>query len=216
MTMKYLLWTLCAFALAMPIGALAAALPVEVVGLFKDHAVVRMHGGEFVMKAGDTRSGVTLISADARQARVGYGGREHVLGLSDRVTSRYRDVEKAQVVISSDSLGQYWIRGAINNRFTNFLVDTGASVVAISAVDARQLGIEFDESHQGTVQTAQGTADTHFVTLDEVVVGGITAHNVRAAIIEGEYPLEPLLGMSFLRQVSLQENAGVLTLTKQH
>nr|NIV77131.1 TIGR02281 family clan AA aspartic protease [Gammaproteobacteria bacterium] len=101
-------------------------------------------------------------------------------------------------------------------RFTNFLVDTGASVVAISAVDARQLGIEFDESHQGTVQTAQGTADTHFVTLDEIVVGGIKAHNVRAAIIEGEYPLEPLLGMSFLRQVSLQENAGVLTLTKQH
>jgi aspartyl protease family protein len=119
-------------------------------------------------------------------------------------------------MISSDSLGQYWIRGAINNRFTNFLVDTGASVVAISAVHARQLGIEFDESHQGTVQTAQGTADTHFVTLDEIVVGGITAHNVRAAIIEGEYPLEPLLGMSFLRQVSLQENAGVLTLTKQH
>lgn len=214
--MKDFLRFLCAFVLALPIGALASAVPVEVVGLFKDHAVVRLQGSEFVMKAGETRGGVTLVSADARQARVAYEGREHVLGLSNRVSSRYRDVDKAQVVISSDSLGQYWIRGAINNRFTNFLVDTGASVVAISAADARALGIEFDESDRGTVQTAQGTADTHFVTLDEVVVGGITAHNVRAAIIEGEYPLEPLLGMSFLRQVSLQENAGVLTLTKQH
>ena len=115
------------------------------------------------------------------------------------------------------TMSQIWTQaGAPGNVYFVGLVDTGASVVAISAVHARQLGIEFDESHQGTVQTAQGTADTHFVTLDEIVVGGITAHNVRAAIIEGEYPLEPLLGMSFLRQVSLQENAGVLTLTKQH
>jgi aspartyl protease family protein len=214
--MKYILRVLCVFWLVMPITAIASALPLEVVGLFKNHAVVRLQGSEFLMKAGDTRGGVTLVSADARQARVAYQGREHVVGLSNRVSSQYRAVDKAQVVISSDSLGQYWIRGAINNHFTNFLVDTGASVVAISEVDARQLGIEFDASHQGTVQTAQGTADTHFVTLDEIVVGGITAYNVRAAIIAGEYPLEPLLGMSFLRQVSLQENAGVLTLTKQH
>ena len=214
--MKYILRVLCVLSFVTPIPAAATALPVEVVGLFKNHAVVRVQGGEFLMKAGETRGGVTLVSADATEARMAYQGEEHVVGLSDRVSSQYRAVDKAQVVISSDSLGQYWIRGAINNRFTNFLVDTGASVVAISARDARQLGIEFDESDQGTVQTAQGTADTHFVTLDEVVVGGITAHNVRAAIIEGEYPLEPLLGMSFLRQVSLQENAGVLTLTKQH
>ena len=106
--------------------------------------LVRVQGGEFLMKAGETRGGVTLVSADARQARLAYQGREHVLGLSKRVSSQYREVDKAQVVISSDSLGQYWIRGAINNRFTNFLVDTGASVVAISAVDARQLGIEDD------------------------------------------------------------------------
>ncbi|NND44879.1 MAG: TIGR02281 family clan AA aspartic protease, partial [Xanthomonadales bacterium] len=53
-----------------------------------------------------------------------------------------------------------------------------------------------------------------FVVLDELVIGGITAHNVEAAVIEGSFPQTPLLGMSFLRQVSMEESAGVLTLTQ--
>ena len=42
----------------------------------------------------------------------------------------------------------------------------------------------------------------------------IKAHNVQAAVITGTYPLEILLGMSFLKQVSIQENAGVMTLVQ--
>jgi aspartyl protease family protein len=78
------------------------------------------------------------------------------------------------------------------------------------------MGIEYSNGQLGVVHTAQGATDSYFVTLDEVVVGGITAYNVQAAIIEGAYPLDPLLGMSFLRNVRMEENAGVLTLTKQN
>ena len=97
-----------------------------------------------------------------------------------------------------------------------FLVDTGASVVALSAREADGLGLDYLNGTKGSVQTAQGVANSYFLMLDEVVVGGITAHNVQAAVIEGAYPVEILLGMSFLRQVALHEQGGVLTLTAKY
>jgi aspartyl protease family protein len=66
------------------------------------------------------------------------------------------------------------------------------------------------------VATAQGEVNAHLVSLDEVVVGGIAAHHVRAAVIPGSFPAEVLLGMSFLRTVSMQETAGVLQLTQKY
>jgi aspartyl protease family protein len=107
------------------------------------------------------------------------------------------------------------VRGSVNGTFVNFLVDTGASVVAMSRLHAQQLGLDFSGAQQGSVVTAQGTVMSYFVNLDEVVVGGITARNVQAAVIDGNYPVEILLGMSFLRQVGLEEQGGVLTLVQR-
>ena len=190
--------------------------PVEVVGLFRDRAVVRIPGGEVMLKVGETKQGVTLLSADANKASVRYAGATYDLGLSNRVAGNYQRVEQAQVVVASDRLGQYQVRGAVNNQFTNFLVDTGASLVALSSELATTMNIDYTAGKQGTVQTAQGRAASYFVVLDELVVGSITAYNVEAAVIEGTYPQMPLLGMSFLKQVSMQESAGVLTLTKRN
>jgi aspartyl protease family protein len=145
---------------------------------------------------------------------VQYQGENYQLSLSNRVAGQFQAADNAQVAITSDRLGQYRIRGAVNNRFTSFLVDTGASVIAISAKDALAMGIDYSKAEKGVVHTAQGTTESHFVILDEVVVGGIVAYNVQAAIIDGEYPLDPLLGMSFLRHVRMEENHGVLTLTQ--
>ena len=65
------------------------------------------------------------------------------------------------------------------------------------------------------MQTAQGTAESYFLSLDKVTVSGITAYNVRAAVITGRYPVDILLGMSFLKQVSIQESGGVMTLVQK-
>ena len=48
------------------------------------------------------------------------------------------------------------------------------------------------------------------------MMGGITAHNVQAAVIEGDYPIDVLLGMSYLRHVRMRENAGVLLLERKY
>jgi aspartyl protease family protein len=195
-------------------SAVFAVAPVEIVGLFKNQAVVQVSGVQRLIKVGQTSpEGVELLSADTAQAKVRYQGEVYTLSLSNRVHSGFRQADKASVAIPSDDMGQYRVRGAINAQYVNFLVDTGASVVALSSHEAGRLGIDYQRGQRGQVQTAQGTADSFFVIIDKVTVAGITAHNVQAAIIDGNYPVEILLGMSFLRQVSMQENSGVMTLT---
>jgi len=198
------------------LSAMSQAAPVEVVGLFKDRAVIRVQGGERLMKVGEVSpEGVRLLSADAREAVVEYNGERHTLSLTSRVAGSYAEVQHARISIPADELGQYRIRGAINDRYVNFLVDTGASVIALSSTTAQSLGIDYQRGQRGSVQTAQGNAESYFLTLDRVTVSGITAHNVQAAVITGHYPQEILLGMSFLRQVSMEESGGVMTLIQK-
>jgi len=65
------------------------------------------------------------------------------------------------------------------------------------------------------VVTAQGEVDAKNITLTEVSVGGVKAPNVAATVIEGNYPMEILLGMSFLSEVSMKNEGGVLTLSQR-
>ncbi len=199
-------------ALLMP-SALAAS-PVEAVALFKDRAVVRTVQGEEMLKVGETsKTGVTLLAATPVGATVRYRDEIYELDLSTRVAGSYAKPKEDVVRISRDEWGQYRMRGAIHDQPVNFLVDTGASVVAMSEVHASNLGLNYQAGQKGFVQTAQGTANAYFLTLDKVTLGSITQHKVRATVIEGTYPVDVLLGMSFLNGVNLQDSAGVLTLT---
>jgi aspartyl protease family protein len=200
-------------------ASVQGAVPLEIVGLFKDTAVIREGGRERMLRAGDTSaSGVTLISANSREAVVSYQGERQTVSLSEGPVGAggYAQATAQSVSIPADSMGQYRIRGAINNRYVDFLIDTGASVVALSSITADTLGIDYTRGQRGSVQTAQGNAESHFLTLDTVTVAGITAHHVQAAIITGSHPQDILLGMSFLRQVSMRENGGVLTLVQKY
>ncbi len=97
-----------------------------------------------------------------------------------------------------------------------FMVDTGATILAMSSRHARQLGIDYRSSGEvGRVTTASGVSRSHYVDLDRVEVGSITVRNVRAAVVEGGYPQEILLGMSFLRHVGFSEDDGVLTIRQK-
>jgi aspartyl protease family protein len=192
--------------------------PFEVVGLFKNQAVVRMPGGaEQVLKAGvPSPQGVLLVSATPHEGVFEYAGERYTLGLSNRVSSGFTTPEPATLIIPADQMGQYRVRGAINDHYVSFLVDTGASVVALSASQAASIGLDYSRGERGQVQTAQGTATSWFVSLDEVKVAGLSARNVQAAVIDGSYPAEILLGMSFLRQMRMHEQDGAMVLTQKY
>jgi aspartyl protease family protein len=191
-----------------------AAAPVEVVALFKDRAVIRTSEGQVMLKVGNTsKFGVSLISADPHVAKVRYKGEVYELGLSTRVSGAFEGPETQSVRMNEDALGQYRMRGSIDGTFVNFLVDTGASVVAMSERHARMVNLDYRRAQKGTVQTAQGVARAYFLRLSEVTLGSITVNGVQATVIEGAYPTDVLLGMSFLNKLKMQNNDGVLVLS---
>jgi len=204
------------FGISIPVTAATSAptTAIEAVGLFKDRAMLKYQGKIFLLRVGETSaSGAHLVRANAKYALVRVDNREHRLTLSTGMRGGFQPLSQASISILPDEFEQFRVRGSINRHPVNFLVDTGASVVAMSEVDASAMGIDYLNSpEQGKVLTASGEAKSYFIDLEELEVGGIRVQKVKAAIIVGSYPAEVLLGMSFLSRVSLRNENGVLTI----
>ena len=117
----------------------------------------------------------------------------------------------AMIVLEQDRNGHYQVEGQINNQSVNFLVDTGATDVAIPESMARALGLKFGPPIR--VMTAAGPSKAWMTRLNQVSIGGIERRDVRATITSGEFN-EVLLGMSFLRYYSLSQNDGKLVISE--
>ena len=192
-----------------------AAPSVEARGLMRDMAVLVIDGREQLVRAGQEVGGVTLLSADPVRAVVVIEGEQYELGLSQRAGGGFVQPEAREVRITRDGQGHFRVGGRIDGQPVSFLIDTGATVLAMSGAQADRLGIDYSASGQATqVLTAAGPAASYYVRLDSVEVGGILVNGVDAAVVEGSFPVEILLGMSFLRNVGFSERAGVLTLTQ--
>ena len=94
-----------------------------------------------------------------------------------------------------------------------FIVDTGASDVAVPAHVAAQAGIVIDrDTPRATYQTANGTVYGAPIRLGHIVLGGVVVEDVRATVTDGDLA-GSLLGMSFLRRLAGYDvSAGTLTL----
>ncbi len=109
----------------------------------------------------------------------------------------------AQVLRSAD--GHYWAEADIDGRAVRVLVDTGASVVALTRADAQRLGLRLTAADfTRTVQTASGPVRAAAVTLLSVAVAGARIDDVQALVIE-EGLEHSLLGMSYLGRLSAFE-----------
>ena len=196
--------------------SLAVSAPmVQVVGLFPGAAVLNVDGQRKLVRVGQAGpGGVEVVSADSRGAVLRVGGVERSYGLSREYSGAgYAAPEKTQLSVAKGVGGHYWIAGSINSQPVQFLVDTGATSVAINENQARRLGIDYRAAGQPLlVNTASGTAKAWRVRLNSVKVGAIDVLGVEAVVLEGESPSEALLGMSFLGRVSWREDQGVLRL----
>jgi len=98
--------------------------------------------------------------------------------------------------------GHYYAQAEINGRDLDVMVDTGASMVALTYEDAERAGLRLRSSDfTGRVSTANGTAAVAPVTLDRISIGAITIRDVRAAVAEPGRLQKTLLGMSFLSRL---------------
>ena len=130
-------------------------------------------------------------------------------GFGDDDRSLMRVTGTDQVILSRDRQGHFRAKGEINGQPVDFLVDTGATDVAVSARLARKLGLETGPEIR--VRTASGTARGHLTRLEQVAVGPLLLDDVRATIMP-ELGGEALLGMSFLRHLDLIQSGDQLIL----
>ena len=186
---------------------------VKVVGLFANAAVLEIEGEQVLLKAGGTHEGVQLVTASSRSATVRIGEESWTLSLSEEISGRFRTPSKQEVQIGKDARGQYRVGGLINGTPVSFLVDTGATVVAMNLPTARRLGLDVSDAKRQKVATAGGIVESWEVQVDRIQVGSVSVVNVKTAVLDGNYPQDILLGMSFLDQVEMSEERGVLVLS---
>jgi aspartyl protease family protein len=124
-----------------------------------------------------------------------------------------------EVVLKRNRFGHYVSSGEINGRRVQFMVDTGASDVAVPESLARSMGLK--RGAQQMLMTANGTAVGYLTRLDSVAVGNIVLHDVRATIVPGMSGMsgldstEVLLGMAFLKNIEFIQRGNELTLRQQ-
>lgn len=190
-----------------------AETQVVVKGLFSGAAVLEINGRQTLLKNGKTSDeGVRLINATSKQAVLEIDGKRRTLGLSQSIGTAYSEASVKEVRLNSQHRGHHFGSGKFNGKTAQFLVDTGASTVSMSSAAANRLGIQYKKGKIVRVSTAQGVTRGYQIVLSRVEVGTIRVNKVAAIIIEGEYPLDILLGNSFLSQTDMSVQNGVMIL----
>ncbi|GAB3376920.1 retroviral-like aspartic protease family protein [Spongiibacter taiwanensis] len=196
---------------------LAGPDSVMVQGLFKDAALLEINGQSRLMKVGQRdASGLTLIAADSRSATVEVDGRRMQLQLNRRVGGLYQTPARQSLSLQRNLRREYRAAVSINGQRVDAIIDTGATLVSLSGRQASALGIVYQQGRETRVNTASGQARGYLVMLDRVDLAGMTRHLVPAVVVEGDYPRELLLGMSFLEHMNMREEENILTLTPRY
>lgn len=206
------LLTLCA-------AGTVGATNVNITGLFNGKAMVSINGSppKIIAVGEKATDGVKLLSADSNAATFEIDGRRQTLSLGQGIsTGDSASSGNPTVTLTADSQGHFFTLGSVNGAPTQFLVDTGASSVVMSAAQARNLGIPYLQGKRGYSSTANGIVPIYSVTFDTVRIGDITLHQVAGAVIEGNGLSVALLGMSFLKRVQMKREGITMTLTKQY
>ena len=187
---------------------------VQVVGLFPHAAVLNVDGQRKLVREGQQGpQGVRVIHVDGQGAVLEINGQRQRYPLTREHSAGYAaTTEKAQTALTRGNDGHYRASGAINDRSIQFLVDTGASTVALNEATAKRLNISYNHGEPINVNTANGVTKGWLVTVARVSVGPITVQGVETVVLEGSSLSVPLLGMSFLNRVGWREDQGLLRL----
>lgn len=124
--------------------------------------------------------------------------------------ARWQGEGPAQVVLDANAQGHYVLDGRINGSAVTFLVDTGATDVAVPESLADRLALP---RHAGVIsQTANGAVAGWRSQLDSLRLGGIVLRDVPATVLPGLGDDTVLLGMSALKRLELVQRGRQLTL----
>jgi aspartyl protease family protein len=137
-----------------------------------------------------------------------HAGTPTVMAANSGMSSASSSSDSREVVIPPSANGHFQVEASVDGRRMNFMVDTGASLIALTERDAAMLGIHPAESdYVAMVRTANGTVRAAPVELDMVEIDDIMLHNVSAIVLPDGALSDNLLGLSFLQRLHRFEYA---------
>lgn len=197
----------------------AAAQAVSLQGsMGANKALLVIDGQPQTLAVGSSARGVTLRRLGDGEAEVEVSGQVRVLRLGAapaRVGAGGGAAEGgSSIVLPMGSGGHFSAAGSINGKQVTFLVDTGATSVALSQSEANRIGLDWKRGRPGLSQTANGTVPVYAVNLTSVRVGDVEIANVAGVVVPSDMPMV-LLGNSFLNRFNMRRDNDVMRLEKK-
>jgi aspartyl protease family protein len=195
----------------------AAAQTVSLSGSLGGKALLMIDGAPRTLAVGQSALGVKLLSVTGSDAVVEVGGRRVNLQLGSaqvNLGGAPSAGSGSQIVLTAGSGGHFVTQGSINGTSVRFVVDTGATHVALSQAEAERIGLNFRKGQRGVGNTANGQVVMHRVTLDTVRIGDVQVYNVEAAVVPAQME-QVLLGNSFLTRFQMKRENDTMTLEKR-
>jgi aspartyl protease family protein len=197
----------------------AHAQSVMLTGTIGSRAILIVNGGApKTVAVGETFQGVKLLSLGAEQATVEADGKRVALRMDTPVSIGGAGPGGGggnRIVLPADSRGHFMTQGTINGRTVNFMLDTGATSIALSAADAQRIGLDFSKGQLIRMNTANGVAQAYRVRLNSVRVGDVEVYDVDAVVSQQPMPYV-LLGNSFINRFSMRRDADQMVLEKRY
>ncbi|MBC7437796.1 MAG: TIGR02281 family clan AA aspartic protease [Bdellovibrionales bacterium] len=199
----------------------ASAQTVGLSGMLGNRALLIVDGhAPKSVAPGETFEGVKVVSTSGDQAVVELGGKRVALRVGDAPASvGARGASggggNGKIVLTAGSGGHFMTQGAINGNTTQFMVDTGATVVSLSVADAERMRVNYKAGQPVRMSTANGTAQGWAVKLNSVRIAGVEIFEVDAVVTPQNMPFV-LLGNSFLTRFQMQRDNDQMTLTRRY
>ena len=220
-----------ASARAMALGALAGlavsltvsnvqAQSVALAGMLGNKALLVVNGtAPKTVAAGETHQGVKVISTSGDQAVIEQSGKRQTLRVGEAPVSMGgrsgASGRGSRIVLTESGGGHFMTAGQINGRAVQFMVDTGATSIAMSTADAERAGISYKSGQAVQISTANGTAQGFRIKLNSVRVGDVEVYDIDAVVTPQPMPFL-LLGNSFLARFQMKRENNLMTLDKRY
>jgi len=197
----------------------AMAQSVALTGIMGERALLVIgDAAPEVVAPGETRQGVTLVSAGGESAVIEIQGQRQTLRVGENpisVSGKGDTGHGARVVLSAGSGGHFFGTCRINGMTVPFVVDTGASSVVLGVAQADAIGLNYRSGQHVTVSTANGQTLAFRVPLNSVQIGDVEVFNVEATVVPSSVPIV-LLGNSFLRRFQMKQENDLLVLERRY
>lgn len=197
-----------------------AAGSVTLTGTIGSRAILIVNGNPpKTVAIGESYQGVKLVSLQAEQAVVELEGKRVNLRMDTPTSIGGGGGDSGgggnRVVLSADSRGHFMTQGAINGRPVTFMLDTGATSIALSADDAQRIGLDYSKGQRVMMNTANGVAQGYRLRLQSVRVGDVEVYDIDAIVSPQSMPFV-LLGNSFINRFSMRRDADQMVLEKRY